>query len=69
MGLALDIALKFYTSVATGLKLKVKVFRANSSVCRRYRKKTGRGAFVGSPILSKVKKQHTTGVFALFMTT
>ena len=40
------MTLKFYTSVTKGLKLKVKVLGANSNVCRSYRGKTGRGAFL-----------------------
>ena len=39
LGLAQGVALKFYTSVAKGLKLKDKVLGANSSVCRSYREK------------------------------
>ena len=47
LGLALGTNLKFYTSVAKGLKLKVRKFLggANSYVCRSYRGKTGRGPF------------------------
>ena len=44
LGVALGMALKFYTSVAQGLKLKVKM-AANSCICRSYRVKTGRGFF------------------------
>ena len=44
--MALGMTLKFYTSVAKGLKLKVKsqkAFEAKSYICRSYRGKTGRG--------------------------
>ena len=41
--LALVMALKFYASVAKGLKLKFrKCLGANSCVCRGYRGRTGR---------------------------
>ena len=59
--LALGMALKFYTSMAKGLKAKSqKVLVANSYVCRSYRGKTGRWPFCPPPplpILSRVKKQ------------
>ena len=46
MGLTLGITLKFYTSVAKGLKLKVmKVVEANSNVCRSYMGQTGMVSF------------------------
>ena len=52
--LALGMAIKFYTIVAKGLKLKSqKVFGADSYVCRRCRRKTGRGFFAF--ILNRVK--------------
>ena len=51
----------------TGLKLKVKDFRANSSFVDVTGKKlVGGGVFFGSPILNIVKKKHTTGVFFSF---
>ena len=38
--------MKFYTSVAIDLKLKMwKFWETNSYVCRSYRGKTGRGPF------------------------
>ena len=46
LGLALVTNLKFYTSLAKGLKQSQKVFWANSYVCRSYSGKTGRGAFL-----------------------
>ena len=58
LGLALGMALQFYTSVGKGFKSKSqKVFGANSDVCRRYRGKTGRGIFCPPPlpILNRVK--------------
>ena len=46
LGLALGIALNFYTSVEKELKPKVIWFYgANSYVCKSYMRKTGRGAF------------------------
>ena len=39
LGLGLDMALKFYTSVAKGLKLKSKIAGANFYVCKIYREK------------------------------
>ena len=55
--LALGMALKFYTSVAKGLKLKVREFccGANSYICRSYRGKTSRVAGFLAPILNRVK--------------
>ena len=57
LGLALGTNLEFYTSVAKGLKLKVrKFFRANSYVCRSYRGKlVVRGGGFLPPILNRVK--------------
>ena len=55
LGLALGLALKFYKTVAKELKLKVKVFGANSYVSRSYREKTGRRPLV-SPILIRVNE-------------
>ena len=52
------MVLKFYTSVTKKLKLKVRIFffwRGNSYVGRSYQGKTGRGAFLPSPILNRVK--------------
>ena len=50
LGMALGIDLKFHTSMAKGLKLKVgKVLGANSSVCRSYKGKTGRDIFLAPP--------------------
>ena len=43
MGLALGTNLKFYISVAKGLKLSQKAFAANSYVCRCYTGKSNRG--------------------------
>ena len=46
LGLALGIALEFYTGLGKGLKLKVrKLWGSNSYVRRSYRWKTGRGAW------------------------
>ena len=46
LGLALLMTLKFYTSVAKRLKLKVRKFLgASSYICRSYRRKTCRGVF------------------------
>ena len=46
LGLALLMTLKFYTSVAKRLKLKVRKFLgASSYICRSYRRKTCRGIF------------------------
>ena len=54
LGLTLGMDLKFYTSVAKGLKLKdIKVFGGDSNVFRSYREKTGSGTFC-SPILNRV---------------
>ena len=58
--LILGTNLKSYSSVEKGLKLKVRKFLgANSYVCRSYKGKTGRGAFLPPPpgplILSRVK--------------
>ena len=49
LGLALGMALKFYTRVAKRVKLKVKKFLGLIPVCRSYREKTGRGPFWLSP--------------------
>ena len=48
LGLALGMALKFYSSVAEGLKLEVREFwgGANSYVWRSYRGKTNRVSFL-----------------------
>ena len=43
------MALKFYTSVAKGLKLSQKVLGVNTYVCRSNRGKTGRGGGVFLP--------------------
>ena len=52
LGVALGTNLKFYTSLSKGSKLKVRKFwRANSYVCRSYRGKTGRGAFLHFSII------------------
>ena len=56
LGPALGMVLTFDTSVAKELKLKVKVLGANSYVYRNYRGKTGREAFLASPILNRVKE-------------
>ena len=54
LGLTVGMDLKFYTSVAKGLKLKeIKVFGGDSNVCRSYREKTGSGPFC-SPILNRI---------------
>ena len=46
LGLALGIALTFFSSMAKGLKLKVRNFGgASSYVCRSYKGKTGREPF------------------------
>ena len=58
-GLTPCMALKFYTGVAKGLKLKVRKFwGASSYVCRTYMGKTGRGPF-WSPILNRVNAQES----------
>ena len=58
--LALGVALKFYTSVTKGLKLKIRKFwGANFYVCRSYRGKTGSRLSPPSPpvpILNRVKE-------------
>ena len=41
------MALKFHTSVAKGLKIKVKSLEANSDIYRSDREKTGRGLTPG----------------------
>ena len=57
-GLALHMVLKFYTGVGKRLKLKnPKVFGANFCVCRRYKRKAGRGSLPS--ILNMVKISHT----------
>ena len=59
MRLALVITLKFYTSVAKGLKLKVRKFwGAVYYVCRSYRGKTGTPTphLHPTPIMNRVKK-------------
>ena len=67
LGLALDMALKFYTSVAKGSKLKVRKFREENFVvsgrkfCRSYRGKTGRGSFLPSPILNRINNSYIKG--------
>ena len=48
------MVLTFDTSVAK--ELKIKVFGANSYVYRNYGRKTGREAFLASPILNRVKE-------------
>ena len=53
--LTLGIFLKCHISVAKGLQLKVKVLGANSYVCRSYRGRTGREAFLGPPFLIGLK--------------
>ena len=57
--LVLGTNLKFYTSVAKGLKLKVrKVLGADFYVCRSYRGKTGRwGFFFPTLILNRVRNK------------
>ena len=61
--LALGMALKFYTSVGKGLKLKVRTLLGiDSYVGRSYKGKTGRGIGGGLfPMLNEIK--------GLFMTT
>ena len=51
MELELGVTLKFYTSVAKGLKLKA--LGANSNVCRSYKGKTSRGLFWHPPIMNR----------------
>ena len=46
LGLALGMTLKFYTRVAKGLKLKFRKIWDKFYVCRSYRGKTGKGAFL-----------------------
>ena len=54
-GTSTSYGLKFYTSVARGLKLKVrKFFAAISYICRSYRRKTGCRPFRPYPILKRV---------------
>ena len=48
--MALGMALKFYTSVEKGLKLKLKIFSGLAYyVCKSYRQKTGRTDLLGLP--------------------
>ena len=57
LALALGVAMKFYISVAKGLKLKVRKFwRLISTFVEVTRKKTGRrGELPPPPILNRVK--------------
>ena len=56
MALALGVTLKFYISVAKGLKLKVRKFwRLISTFIEVTRKKTGRKGELFAPILNRVK--------------
>ena len=51
LGLVLGTNLKFYTSVAKRVQTKSqKLLGANYHVCRSYRGKTGRGAFLPLPL-------------------
>ena len=52
--LVLGMALKFYSSIVKGLKLKVRKVWGYSYVCRSYREKAGRVGHFGSPILNRV---------------
>ena len=52
--LVLGMALKFYSSIVKGLKLKVRKVWGYSYVCRSYREKTGSVGHFGSPILNRV---------------
>ena len=69
LGLALGINLKFYSSVAKGLKLKARaILEANSYVYRSYGRKTNRrgGSLFApppslSPILNRVKAEAVIG--------
>ena len=55
-GLALRIALKFYTSVARRLNLKIRKFWGLIAVFKRYWGKTGRGTFLSLRILNRVNE-------------
>ena len=55
-GLALRIALKFYTSVAKRLNLKIRKFWGLIAVFKRYWGKTGRGTFLSPCILNRVNE-------------
>ena len=60
LGLALSTNLKFCTSVARVKTKSQKIFGAKSNVCRSYRGKTGRGAFLHPPpliIMNRVKTE------------
>ena len=54
LGLTLGTNLKFYTSVAKELKIKVNIFWANSYFCRSYKEKPNSGCLF-HPILNSVK--------------
>ena len=64
LGLQLAMALKFYVSVAKGLKLKLgKFWGINSYVFRSYMEKTGRGGFFPPPsILNRVNVNFFTSL-------
>ena len=55
-GLALRIALKFYTSVAKRLNLKIRKFWGLIAVFKIYWGKTGRGTFLSPRILNRVNE-------------
>ena len=56
LGLALGVALKFYTSLAKGLRLKViKFFRLIPMFIEVIGEKLVRGLFAPTPILNRVK--------------
>ena len=54
LGLTLGTNLKFFTSVAKELKIKVNIFWANSYFCRSYKEKPNSGGLF-HPILNRVK--------------
>ena len=57
MGLEVDMALKFYTSIVKGLKIEVleRVLEANIFVCSSYRRQIGSGGLSVAPILKRIK--------------
>ena len=68
LGLAPDMALKFYTKGAKRVKTKTqKAFGANSYVCRSYRGKTSRETFLSpSPsVRNRFKKLNFARLFSL----
>ena len=59
LGLAIGMALKFYASLAKGLKLKVKkCWGTSSNVCRSYRGKIGKGMGGGGGGGTKIDFTH-----------